>query len=111
MTHSPKWFLPVLILIGALLSAPVVSGGEGATGSAAALQTVTLAVDGMVCSACPYIVRKSLSDLPGVRAAEVLGESGSAVVTMDPAVIDPELLVTASSEIGFPSRIIEAATP
>ncbi len=111
MTRSANRILPVLILIGALLSAPAVFGGEGATGSAPALQTVTLAVDGMVCSACPYIVRKSLLDLPGVRAAEVSGESGRAVVTMDPAVIDPELLVTATSDIGLPSRIVETTTP
>ena len=111
MTRSAKWFLSVLILIGTLLSAPAVFGGEGTAGSAPALQTVTLAVDGMVCSACPYIVRKSLLNLPGVRAAEVSGESGRAVVTMDPAVIDPGLLVAATSDIGFPSRIVDAATP
>lgn len=39
--------------------------------AAAAERTVTLAVDGMTCASCPYIVRTALQELPGVARAEV----------------------------------------
>ena len=111
MRFFAKRFLPALALMGVLLSGPGAFAGEDGAASEPVLETITLAVDGMVCSACPYIVRSSLQNLPGVRAVEVSGEAGRAVVSMDPAVIDPSVLVAATGDIGFPSRIVKADAP
>ena len=49
------------------LSALVLAAALSAAGPAmAAEKTVTLAVKGMYCSACPYIVKQSLAKISGV---------------------------------------------
>jgi mercuric ion binding protein len=54
------------------LSATTLSMTLLASGAAtAAERTVTLAVDGMTCASCPYIVRTALQEIPGVARAEV----------------------------------------
>ncbi|HEB79079.1 MAG TPA: mercuric transport protein periplasmic component, partial [Rhodospirillales bacterium] len=37
----------------------------------AAERTVTLSVENMSCVSCPYIVKKALTAIPGVKNAEV----------------------------------------
>jgi mercuric ion binding protein len=72
----------------------------------AAERTVTLAVDGMTCASCPYIVRTVLQKVPGVARAEVSYAEKKAVVTFDDARTTVAALTQATAGVGFPSRVI-----
>jgi mercuric ion binding protein len=72
----------------------------------AAVRTVTLAVDGMTCASCPYIVRTVLQEVPGVARAEVSYAEKMAVVTFDDATTTVAALTQATAGVGFPSRVI-----
>jgi periplasmic mercuric ion binding protein len=73
----------------------------------AAERTVTLAVDGMTCASCPYVVRTALQELPGVARAEVSYAGKTAVVTFDDATTTVAGLTQATADVGFPSRVAE----
>ena len=72
----------------------------------AAERTVTLAVDGMTCASCPYIVRTVLQEVSGVARAEVSYAEKMAVVTFDDATTTVAALTQATAGVGFPSRVI-----
>lgn len=72
----------------------------------AAERTVTLAVDGMTCASCPYIVRSVLQEVPGVARADVSYAEKMAVVTFDDAEATVAALTQATAGVGFPSRVI-----
>ena len=69
----------------------------------AAQRTVTLAVSNMYCSACPYIVRKSLERVPGVGKVVVSFADKTAVVTYDDSKADVKALTAATTNAGYPS--------
>ena len=71
----------------------------------AAEQTVTLAVSGMYCPSCPYIVKKSITSVPGVSKVVVSQEQETAVVTFDDAKVDIAALTFATAEVGYPSKL------
>ena len=73
----------------------------------AAERTVTLAVDGMTCASCTYIVRTALQELPGVARAEVSYADKTAVVTFNDAKTTVAGLIQATADVGFPSRVAE----
>lgn len=73
----------------------------------AAERTVRLAVDGMWCAGCSYIVKKTLADVPGVAAVDVSVAEKAAVVTFDDAETDVARLTEATAGVGFPSRVAE----
>ena len=73
----------------------------------AAIKTVTLAVSGMYCPSCPYIVQKSIESIPGVSKVVVSQEEETAVVTFDDAKADVDALTTATTEAGYPSKLVE----
>ena len=78
------------------------------SGSAlAAEQTVRLAVDGMWCAGCSYIVKQTLASVPGVAAVDVSMAEKAAVVTFDDAETEVARLTEATAEVGFPSRVAE----
>lgn len=78
------------------------------SGSAlAAEQTVRLAVDGMWCAGCSYIVKQTLGSLPGVAAVDVSMAEKAAIVTFDDAETDIARLTEATAGVGFPSRVAE----
>jgi mercuric ion binding protein len=72
----------------------------------AAERTVTLAIDGMTCASCPYIVRSVLQEVPGVARAEVSSAEKTAVVTFDDARTTVAALTQATAGVGFPARVI-----
>ena len=77
------------------------------TGSAlAAEQTVRLAVDGMWCAGCSYIVKKTLASVPGVAAVDVSMADKAAVVRFDDTTTDVAALSQATASVGFPSWVI-----
>jgi mercuric ion binding protein len=91
-----------------ILSATALSLTLLASGAAtAAERTVTLAVDGMTCASCPYIVRTALQEIPGVARAEVSYPEKTAVVTFDDAKTTVAVLTQATADVGFPSRVAE----
>lgn len=68
-------------------------------------RTVTLAVDNMTCSSCPYIVEKALTRVPGVSSAEVSFEDKTATVTFDDARTGVDALTRATADAGYPSTV------
>ena len=76
----------------------------------AAEKSVTLAIKGMYCSACPYIVKQSLAKVGGVGNVAVSYEKQTAVVTYDDQKTTLAALTAATTQAGYPSHpITEAA--
>ncbi|MES2413027.1 MAG: mercury resistance system periplasmic binding protein MerP [Pseudomonadota bacterium] len=71
----------------------------------AATQTVTLAVPGMTCAACPITVKKAISKVEGVSKVEVGFEKRQAVVTFDNAKTSVQKLTKATEDAGYPSSV------
>lgn len=78
-----------------------------ASPSFAAQQTVTLAVPGMSCAACPITVKKALTQVEGVTRAEVDYAARQAVVTFDDARTGVASLTQATADAGYPSTLKE----
>ncbi len=91
------------ILATALCTVMLLFGG----GTLAAEQMVTLAVENMTCFSCPYIVKKSLTGIDGVKAVDVSFEEKKAVVQYDDARTNVEALTAATTKYGFPSSVIK----
>ena len=71
----------------------------------AATQTVTLAVPGMTCAACPITVKKALSKVEGVSKVDVGFEKREAVVTFDDTKASVQKLTKATADAGYPSSV------
>lgn len=95
--------MPTRALIGSAALAALLSTAT----AVAAERTVKLAVDGMYCFACPYIVEQSLAGVPGVARVEVSLGAQTATVTFDDATASLEALTAATTNAGFPSRLAE----
>jgi mercuric ion binding protein len=79
-----------------------------ASSSAAALAettTVTLAVPGMDCEACPITVKKALSKVPGVSKVSASLAKKEAVVTYDDSKATLGALTEATANAGYPSAL------
>ena len=74
--------------------------------ASAADRTVTLAVENMYCDACPYIVKQSLADVPGVTDVVVSYEQMTATVSYDDQKTTPDALTAATTAAGYPSRLV-----
>lgn len=90
------------MVIVAATAVLMVSGAAGA-----AERTVRLAVDGMWCAGCSYIVKQTLASVPGVTQVDVSMAEKAAVVTFDDAKTDVAGLTEATAGVGFPARVIE----
>lgn len=71
----------------------------------AATKTVTLAVPGMTCAACPITVKKALSKVQGVIRTDVNFDRREAVVTFDEAKTSIAALTRATANAGYPSSV------
>jgi mercuric ion binding protein len=91
-TCSSLPVLGMLLSAGAALAAP--------------LQTAALAVENMTCGTCPIVVKKALEKVPGVTATEVDFDKKTATVTFDPDKASTARLTQATTEAGFPSKLI-----
>jgi periplasmic mercuric ion binding protein len=90
-----------------LLSALAIATALSAAGTAiAAEKTVTLAVNGMYCSACPYIVKQSLAKVTGVGNVAVSYEKKTATLTYDDQKTNLAALTAATTRAGYPSQPI-----
>lgn len=77
-----------------LLASPAAFAGE---------KTVTLAVPGMYCAACPITVKASLDAVPGVAKVIVSLATKTATVTFDDGKTSVPALITATTNAGYPS--------
>jgi mercuric ion binding protein len=73
----------------------------------AAVQTVTLSVPTMDCPVCPITVKKALTGVDGVSKAEVNFDKRLAVVTFDDAKATIEKLTQATTNAGYPSKVLK----
>ncbi|MCR5877599.1 mercury resistance system periplasmic binding protein MerP [Phenylobacterium sp. J367] len=71
----------------------------------AATKTVTLAVPGMTCAACPITVKTALGKVAGVEKTDVSFEKREAVVTFDDAKTTVAALTKATAGAGYPSTV------
>jgi periplasmic mercuric ion binding protein len=86
------------VAVLAMISALFVTAG-----AMAAERTVTLAVKNMYCSACPYIVSKSLQKVAGVAKVAVSYEKKTATVVFDDQQASIAALTAATTQAGYPS--------
>ena len=90
-----------------LLCALAIASTLPSAGTAmAAERTVTLAVKGMYCSACPYVVKQSLTKVSGVGNVVVSYEKKIATVTYDDQKTSIADLTAATPQTGYPSQPI-----
>lgn len=94
----------VLMPAKALL-APFVLGALMVVPAWATTQTVTLAVPGMTCAACPFTVRAALDKVPGVSKTEVQYDRREAKVTYDDTQTNVLALTRATENAGYPSSV------
>ena len=73
---------------------------------AAPPQTATLGVENMTCGTCRIVVKKALERVPGVSATAVDFYKKTATVTFDPDKASTARLTQATTEAGFPSKLI-----
>ena len=72
----------------------------------AAEKSVTLAIKGMYCSACPYIVKQSLVKIRGVENVAVSYDKQTATVSFDDGKTSVAALTRATTQAGYPSQPI-----
>jgi mercuric ion binding protein len=77
-----------------------------AAAHAAPPQTATLAVENMTCGTCPIVVKKALERVPGVSSTTVDFDKKMATVTFDPDKANSAKLTQATTDAGFPSKVI-----
>ncbi|MCA9571327.1 MAG: heavy metal translocating P-type ATPase metal-binding domain-containing protein [Myxococcales bacterium] len=71
----------------------------------------TLAIDGLRCTSCTWVVERVLERTEGVQAAQVSYATGRAKVTWDPEVVDLERLASRIAAIGYAPRPVDAPAP
>jgi mercuric ion binding protein len=65
------------------------------------MKSVTIPVDGMACDSCSERIQKNLTRIDGVLDATVSFENKYAVIQYDARKLDPTLLASAISGLGF----------
>lgn len=60
-----------------------------------------LKIDGMFCSACAALLEKNLSQIPGVRHAEVSFEEKQAILDYDPRKVGPSRFAKSVTDAGY----------
>lgn len=92
------------MMMNRLITASALVFGLAASPAVAAEKTITLAVDNMYCDMCPITVKKSLTKVSGVKAAEVSFAQKTATVTFDDSKVNVAALVEATTKAGYPSK-------
>ena len=80
---------------------PVLLGGS--LPALSAERTVTLSVD-MWCPSCPYIIKRTLVQVPGVLDVKVSFDDQVAIVRFDDGRTSVAELTQATANVGFPSE-------
>ena len=72
-------------------------------------EAVSFAIDNMTCATCPITVRTAMSRVAGVRSVEVDFDTKRATVTYDTNVATLEAIAAASTNAGYPARLVNGA--
>ncbi|MEM5528720.1 mercury resistance system periplasmic binding protein MerP [Gammaproteobacteria bacterium AS21] len=88
----------ILLLTGLLLTA---------FGVAAKPQTLILDIPTMTCPICPITVTKALERVKGVTDVEVMYHAREAEVHYDDEITNPQALIHATTNAGYPSSVKE----
>jgi copper chaperone CopZ len=107
--RTALWLAAVLVVV--LAAFPYYSGGiaravtkTGASAEALAQSSqarVVLIIDGMYCSSCAVLLGKHLTQIPGVRGAEVSFEKKQAIFDYDPHRVDVQRLAKSITDAGY----------
>ncbi len=74
----------------------------------AGLKRIDLLVRGMSCVGCALNIEKALSQLPGIKQAEVNFPTSKATIIFEPQLLDPDMAISKIRELGYdvvPSEI------
>ena len=84
-------------------------GGSAQDRSAVAAQQsqTTFAIKNMTCATCPITVRKAMERVAGVSAVSVDFTAKTARTTYDPRRTSPAQITAASTDAGYPARVIQ----
>ena len=74
-------------------------------------RTARFAIANMTCASCPFIVKRAMEGVDGVRSVSVSFEKKEAVVVYDDAHTDPKAIAEASTRHGYPARLVEEDAP
>ena len=88
-------------VLAILVFLPVLLGGS--LPALSAERTVTLSVD-MWCPSCPYIIKRTLAQVPGVLEVKVSFDDQVAIVRFDDGRTSVTELTQATANVGFPSE-------
>jgi periplasmic mercuric ion binding protein len=80
--------------------------GNHAAQAALKQETQTFAIENMTCAMCPITVRKAMEHVEGVKSVDVDFGSKTATVIFDPAVATPEAIAHASTNAGYPAKLV-----
>ena len=68
-------------------------------------ETVTLAIEGMMCKHCVAHVGEALKTCKGVKKYSVSLEDSSASVTYAPSIVSAEAVAQAVTAAGYPAKV------
>lgn len=94
-----KKLFAAMIVAGAAMSSTTVLAAE---------QTIKLSVPGMYCESCPYIIKKAISAIKGVKIVEATIEDRSATVTFEDTVASIKAITQATKDVGYESSVIDS---
>jgi periplasmic mercuric ion binding protein len=86
----------------------VAAAAVSSTTVLAAEQTIKLSVPGMYCESCPYIIKKAISAVKGVKLVEATLEDRTATVTFDDTVASIKAITQATMDVGYESSVIDS---
>ena len=69
------------------------------------MQTLSFDVSDMTCGGCSGSVQRALSQIDGVRHAEVTLRPGIATVVNDPARVTPSQIESVITRLGYPAQV------
>lgn len=75
----------------------------------AALETVTFDVPSMTCASCPFVVEKTLKNVPGVTEATADFDTKTARVVFDKEKTNISALLDALKNRGYPSSVRDSS--
>ena len=67
----------------------------------------TFAVENMTCPACPFIVKKAMARVDGVKSVTVDFDAKTATAVFDPTLTTAQEIATASADVGYPATPID----
>lgn len=70
-------------------------------------QTIKLSVPTMSCASCPYMVKKAVSAVKGVKGVSATMKDRSATVTFDDEMTSVEEIQKATAGIGYKSTLFK----